>query len=106
LCDRFTLCYAESVVSEDSAWIMKLSPSLFWDVYQRTVDPDRHARWLLERILERGRWEDWESVRDNLGRKQLDGLYETIRVSPKSLNFLRVYLCRSSYTSTLLIPFC
>jgi hypothetical protein len=23
------------------------------------VDPEKNARWILERVLQRGRWEDW-----------------------------------------------
>lgn len=29
-------------------------PSLFWDVDPKTVDPKRHARYIIERILELG----------------------------------------------------
>lgn len=30
-------------------------PSLFWDVDPKTVDPKKHARYIIERILEFGR---------------------------------------------------
>lgn len=34
---------------------MPRRPSLFWDVEPKTVDPKRHARYIIERILEFGR---------------------------------------------------
>lgn len=34
---------------------MPRRPSLFWDVDPKTVDPKKHARYIIERILEFGR---------------------------------------------------
>lgn len=34
---------------------MPRRPSLFWDVDPKTVDPKKHARYVIERILEFGR---------------------------------------------------
>lgn len=33
---------------------MPRRPSLFWDVDPKTVDPEKHARYTIERILEFG----------------------------------------------------
>ena len=33
---------------------MPRRPSLFWDVDPKTVDPKKHARYIIERILEFG----------------------------------------------------
>jgi len=32
--------------------------SLFWDVDPKTIDPEKHARYIIERILEFGRDEE------------------------------------------------
>lgn len=34
---------------------MPRRPSLFWDVDPKTIDPQQHARYIIERILEFGR---------------------------------------------------
>lgn len=34
---------------------MPRRPSLFWDVDPKTIDPKKHARYIIERILEFGR---------------------------------------------------
>jgi len=34
---------------------MPRRPSLFWDVDPKTVDPKKHARYIIERILEFGK---------------------------------------------------
>lgn len=34
---------------------MPRRPSLFWDVDPKTVDPQKHARYIIERILEFGK---------------------------------------------------
>ncbi len=40
-------------------WTEELSDVLFWDVDRKTVNPERHLRWILERVLERGEYGDW-----------------------------------------------
>ncbi len=34
--------------------VMKFRPSLFWDVNPKTIDPDKHARYIIERVLDFG----------------------------------------------------
>ena len=74
-------------------WVNHLSPSLFWDVSQEKVDPERHGRWLLERVLMRGRWEDWLLIRENFKRDRIRDLSPHLRLDPKAENFLKLY-CR------------
>jgi len=33
---------------------IKFRPSLFWDVDTKTIDPKKHARYIIERILDFG----------------------------------------------------
>jgi hypothetical protein len=75
------------------SWIQALSKELFWDVDQSKVTADRHSRWLLERVLERGRWEDWLMVRDHLGKETIRDLAPTLRLKPRERHFLDSY-CR------------
>jgi hypothetical protein len=64
------------------SWVQKLSPDLFWDVNPSGINADTHARWLLERVLERGRWEDWLAVREHYGKDILRDIASTLRVDP------------------------
>ena len=72
-------------------WVNNLSADLFWDVLQKEVDPDLHERWLIERVLQRGRWEDWILLRENYSRKRFIGLLPHLRLDAKSENFLKFY---------------
>lgn len=44
---------------------MPRRPSLFWDVDPKTIDPEKHARYVIERILDFG---EPEEVRWLFGR--------------------------------------
>ncbi len=61
------LCYTETM----EPWIQSLSETLFWDVDKNNINPSTHTRWLLERVLERGQWEDWILVRSNIDRQKM-----------------------------------
>lgn len=71
--------------------IQRLSPRLFWDVDASQVQSDRHARWILERVLERGNWQDWIAVRDHFGKAGLRAMKPGLRIDPKAKNFLEIY---------------
>ncbi len=65
-----------------------LSPRLFWDVSAAEVDPDRHAAWLVRRVLEYGDWPDWQALVRHYGRSQLAGIVVGIRsLQPRALAF-------------------
>jgi len=72
-------------------WVNSLSAELFWDVLQKEVDPDHHERWLVERVLLRGRWEDWLLVREHYSKNKLFTLLPELRLDAKSEHFLRLY---------------
>lgn len=72
--------------------VSRFSADLFWDVAQCEVDPVRHQRWLLERVLERGKWEDWLLLSRALGEEELRKWAPRLRISPRSQNFLQVWL--------------
>lgn len=71
--------------------INRLSQRLFWDVDQNTVDIKKHERWLVERVLQRGSWEDWLVIRQAYGKKELKNISTTLRLDPKSANFLKIF---------------
>lgn len=34
--------------------LMKFRPELFWDIDPKTIDPQKHAKYIIERVLELG----------------------------------------------------
>ena len=46
--------------------MLSLSDHLFWDVDRSSIEPERHAPWLVKRVLEYGRWNDWQVVKTQL----------------------------------------
>jgi hypothetical protein len=68
-----------------------LSAHLFWDVDRATIDPDRHAAWLVKRVLEHGRWSDWQAVVVYYGKA---GLVEIV-TSVRSLDARAFAFCRA-----------
>jgi hypothetical protein len=68
-----------------------MSPQLFWDVDPETVDTRKNARWLLERVMQRGTWEDWLLVKERYGKDELQALAPALRLDAKSANFLKIH---------------
>ena len=65
---------------------MKLRPSLFWDVDPDTIDLDKHARYVIERVLDFGTDEEVRWMFKQYPRKQIAEVLNLPRsqVDPKS----------------------
>ena len=65
-----------------------LSEHLFWDVRREGVDPELHAAWLVQRVLEYGRWRDWKLIETHYGKLRLAEIVVKIRcLEPRSFAF-------------------
>ena len=65
-----------------------LSSHLFWDVDRNQIHPVTHASWLTQRVLEYGRWSDWQILVSEYGKPRLAELVIDLRsLSPKTLAF-------------------
>ena len=42
-------------------------PSIFWDVNLVDIDWSKHARFVIQRVVERGRIEDWITLKKSYG---------------------------------------
>lgn len=70
----------------------RLTPHLFWDVRMQEVDAEKHAAWLVRRVLEHGDWPDWRILVQYYGRKRLAGIVTSIRsLHPRALAFCRIW---------------
>ena len=41
---------------------LKLRPSLFWDAEVMSIDLQKHKKQVIERIMTRGRWEEYQEM--------------------------------------------
>ncbi len=69
-----------------------LSEHLFWDVDRSTIDPEKHAAWLVKRVLEYGRWSDWQALVGQYGKPRLAKIVVTIRsLQPRAFAFCQAW---------------
>ena len=72
---------------------MKLSQHLFWDTAPESLDFERHARLIIERVVSRGRLTDWKAIVSYYGKDRLRAEAVKIRcLDSKALHFLSWYL--------------
>ena len=65
---------------------------LFWDCDPKSVDPEKHCRFIIGRVLSRGRMDDWNKLRELYGHDRLKSEVVQLRsLDPKSLSFCCAY---------------
>lgn len=68
---------------------MELSPVLFWDTDVRNLDYEKHARYIMEKVIMFGTLDDWKKINEYYGRERIRTEMLKSRVlDPKSLSFL------------------
>ena len=86
----------------------ELSEHLFWDVDRSGIDPERHAPWLVKRVLVYGRWRDWQLLVDHYGKSRLGDLAVGLRsLDPRALAFCSAWfeIPKSSFRCSTSAPF-
>ena len=58
---------------------MRFRPSLFWDVDPRTIDPKKHARYVIERVLDFGDDKEARWVYQTYPRRLIHEVADTSR---------------------------
>ncbi len=70
---------------------LSFSKNLFWDIDTADLDMEKHAAYVVGRVLDYGRWEDWRLIRDYYGLERIKNVALNIRsMMPKSLSFVAV----------------
>lgn len=67
---------------------------LFWELETDELDLERHAAYVIARILERGRMEDVDWVLATYGEARVHGFFRDVghpELSPRTLSFWRAY---------------
>lgn len=80
----------------DKEFINGFSQNLFWDADISAIDVQAHAGYIVARVLEYGRFEDWRRLVSFYGMKRIVAEAKDVRsLNPKSL----AYLCLVSKTN-------
>jgi hypothetical protein len=67
---------------------------LFWEVDPREIDVERHAEYVIARIVERGRMEDVDWMLATYGDDRVHRFFRDVghpELSPRTLSFWRAY---------------
>jgi hypothetical protein len=68
---------------------LSFSTNLFWDIDIADLDMEKHARYIVGRVLDYGDWKDWSLIRDYYGLEKLKEIALGIRsLFPESLSFI------------------
>lgn len=72
--------------------MLNLSKKYFWDIDIDTLDVDKHKKFIIARLLERGNWPDFKSLIDYYGFESVrDILLSQRYMDKKSLRFCSFY---------------
>jgi hypothetical protein len=80
--------------------------AVLWDANPARLDLERHAGFIIRRVLERGTLAEWRAVRSHYGDERIEREADAMpRLDPKALRFVAVLFGRppesfACYTST------
>jgi hypothetical protein len=63
--------------------VSQLSKTLFWDVDISTLDAQKHAAFIVERVLSRGKWEEFKLILAYYGKKKVGEIATQLRYMDK-----------------------
>jgi hypothetical protein len=70
----------------------ELRKTLFWDTDYNSIDYEKHARFVIERVLTRGNWNDWQELKKYYGLKKIKEEAVRIRyLDKRTLNFCQTF---------------
>lgn len=71
---------------------MKLRKSLFWDTDYERLDWDKHAKYIIERVLHRGTWQEFKDMLAYYGREKITEVVKRLRyIDDRVMHFCKVY---------------
>ncbi|MEI7587082.1 hypothetical protein [Runella sp.] len=67
---------------------LTLRPALFWDVDVQTIDLNKHKASVIERIVIRGRWDEFKEILDFYGKNTVESVVLNARwLDKRTLSF-------------------
>lgn len=71
---------------------LELSKTLFWDVDYDNIDLDKHAPYVVERVMTRGSLEEFKAIKNYYGKPKLKRISKQLRyLNDDVLHFCSVY---------------
>jgi len=71
---------------------MNLSKSLFWDTEVKELDFDKHAKYVIDRVLHRGTWAEFKQIIHFYGKPRIKQIIKKLRYMDKRvLHFSSIY---------------
>lgn len=71
---------------------MQLSKVLFWDTDMEQLDWERHAKYVIERVIQRGTWSDFKTILEYYGRGKIIDVVKNLKyLDMRSMHFCSVY---------------
>lgn len=68
---------------------INLSKVLFWDTDYTQIDYQKHARYVIERVVMYGNVRDWRAIKEYYGKRKIkQEVLQSRYLDEKSLNFL------------------
>ena len=72
---------------------LQFSINLFWDIDEETLDVEKNTRFIIERVLTRGRLSDWRKLVELYG---LDGIKKEV-VNIRYLDAITLNFCSTFF---------
>ena len=73
--------------------LSQLNKALFWDIDFNNLNGEKHARFIIERVVQKGDISDWKLIKAYLGLERIKSKVVKVRhFNDKTLNFLSVIL--------------
>lgn len=70
----------KSTINRATAKNMPRRPELFWDVDPKTIDPEKHAKYIIERILDFGKDKEMKWVWDTYPKSVIYTVVQKSRI--------------------------
>ena len=69
-----------------------LTPSLFWDVERSGINPQKHAVYIIERVMNRGTLPDFQHIKAFYGKPKIKRVVKNLRyMDDRLLHFCSAY---------------
>jgi len=71
---------------------IRFSKHLFWDVDEEELDIDHYPAFVLQRVLEYGKWADWVQIRSYYSMQTIKEVVMKLRtLHPQALSYIALY---------------
>lgn len=78
--------------AKEQKFLANLSKSLFWDTSINSIDPEKNASYIIERVMTRGTMEDFQNMKAYYGKTRVRLIVAQLRhLDDHTLHFCSAY---------------